>query len=77
MENERIERGVWRVLVRTAWRDTTLKRIIPFDLVYGHYKLLKGKLDSTADYTEKRILLKRLFNLLAVMEFLISINNTP
>jgi len=54
-----------------------LKRIIPFDLVYGHYKLLKGKLDSTADYTEKRILLKRLFNLLAVMEFLISVNNTP
>ena len=54
-----------------------MKKINPFDLVYEQYRRLKEKFSSTGDPLEKRILCKRLINLLAVMEFLISLNNTP
>jgi len=47
----------------------------PFDLVYEQYRRLKKQLYSTSDPQEKNILFKRLVNLLAVMEFLISLNN--
>jgi hypothetical protein len=48
----------------------------PFDLAYEQYQLLKDKLTSTRDAQEKNILFRRLTNLLAVMEFLISLNKT-
>jgi hypothetical protein len=51
-----------------------LKKMKPFDLAYEQYQLLKGKLSSTGDVQEKNVLFKRLANLLAVMEFLISLN---
>jgi len=54
-----------------------LKKMNPFDLAYEQYQLLKEKLRSTGDPQEKNVLFKRLANLLAVMEFLISSNKTP
>lgn len=51
-----------------------MKKINPFNLVYDQYKFLKSKLNLTRDLQEKNILFKRLANLLAVMEFLISSN---
>jgi len=54
-----------------------LKKLNPFDLAYEQYQLLKEKLISTGDPQEKNVLFKRLVNLLAVMEFLISLNKTP
>lgn len=46
----------------------------PFDLAYEQYQLLSNKLSSTRDPQEKNVLFRRLTNLLAVMEFLISLN---
>jgi hypothetical protein len=54
-----------------------LARVNPFDLAYEQYLRLKGKLTASGDPQEKKVLLKRLANLLTVMEFLISLNNTP
>ncbi|MCM0084324.1 hypothetical protein L4X63_22320 [Geomonas sp. Red32] len=49
----------------------------PFDLAYEQYRQLKEKLNLTRDAEEKNLIFKRLVNLLAVMEFLISLNKTP
>jgi hypothetical protein len=54
-----------------------VKTLKPFDLAYEQYQLLKGKLSSTRDPREKNVLFKRLANLLAVMDFLISLNKVP
>jgi hypothetical protein len=48
----------------------------PFDLAYEQYQLLKDRLKATRDVQEKNVLFKRLANLLAVMEFLTTINKT-
>lgn len=53
-----------------------MKKTKPYDLVAEQYQLLKRKLNSTRDPQEKNILFKRLANLLAVMEFLLSLNKT-
>lgn len=53
-----------------------MKKLNPFDLAYEQYRLLKEKLYSTRDPQEKNILFRRLTNLLAVMEFLVSVNKT-
>ena len=57
-------------------RRKALKKVKPFDLAYEQYKLLKEKLNTTRDVQEKNLIFKRLANLLAVMEFLISLNKT-
>jgi len=54
-----------------------VKKVHPFDLAYEQYQLLSQKLSSTGDPREKNRLFKRLVNLLAVMEFLISLNKAP
>jgi hypothetical protein len=54
-----------------------VKKANPFDLVSEQYQALKAKLRSTCDPQEKNVLFKRLANLLAVMEFLISLNKAP
>ncbi len=54
-----------------------MNTINPFDLAFEQYQLLKDKLGATGDPQEKNILFKRLVNLLAVMEFLVSLNKTP
>ena len=54
-----------------------MNTIKPFDLAYEQYQILKDKLSSTGDPQEKNILFKRLVNLLAVMEFLVSLNKAP
>lgn len=54
-----------------------MKKLNPFDLAYEQYLLLKEKLSSTGDAQEKNLLFKRLVNLLAVMEFLVSLNKVP
>jgi hypothetical protein len=56
--------------------EMPLKKLKPFDLAYEQYQLLKEKLSSTGDPQEKNVLFKRLANLLAVMEFLVSLNKT-
>jgi len=53
-----------------------LKKVKPFDIAYEQYQLLKEKLRSTCDVQEKNVIFKRLANLLAVMEFLASVNKT-
>ncbi|GFO55508.1 hypothetical protein GMSM_25150 [Geomonas sp. Red276] len=54
-----------------------MKNMKPFDLAYEQYRQLKEKLNLTRDAEEKNLIFKRLVNLLAVMEFLISLNKTP
>lgn len=51
-----------------------MKRPKPFDLAYEQYQLLMAKFKATKDMQEKNMLFRRLTNLLAVMEFLISIH---
>lgn len=53
------------------------KKLSPFDMAHEQYLLLKERLSSTGDPQEKNVIFKRLVNLLAVMEFLISLNKTP
>jgi hypothetical protein len=52
------------------------RKLNPFDVAYDQYKMLKEKLGSTRDVQEKNVLFKRLTNLLAVMEFLVSLNKS-
>jgi hypothetical protein len=59
------------------WRNFAVKKVSPFDLAYEQYQLLSNKLVATGDPKEKNLLFKRLVNLLAVMEFLISLNKAP
>jgi len=54
-----------------------MKKINPIEVVQEQYQLLKEKLLTTQDIREKNILFKRLFNLLAVLQFLISTNKIP
>lgn len=53
-----------------------MKNVNPFDLAFEQYQLLKEKLSTTGDAQEKNVLFKRLVNLLAVMQFLVSLNKT-
>lgn len=48
----------------------------PLDLVIDQYQILMTKLKSTRDVQEKNKLFRRLANLLAVMEFLLSVNKS-
>ena len=52
------------------------RSINPFNLINQQYNMLRFKLNSTGDPEKRKILAKRLLNLLAVMEFLISVNNS-
>jgi hypothetical protein len=52
-----------------------MESLDPFNVVHSQYKLLSERLDSTSSAKEVGILFKRLVNLIAVMEFLISLNN--
>lgn len=54
-----------------------MSKVNPFDLAYEQYRLLKEKLTSTGDPKEKNQIFRRLLNLLAVMEFLTSLNKVP
>ncbi|QXE89004.1 hypothetical protein [Geomonas subterranea] len=51
-----------------------MKKKKPFDLAHEQYQLLMTKFKTTKDLREKNMLFRRLTNLLAVMEFLISIH---
>ncbi len=51
-----------------------IKNINPLDLVYEQFQQLKGKLKATCDAGEKKILLKRLVNLVGVIQFLLTIH---
>ena len=55
-------------------KEKSVSKINPFNLVYEQYKIIQSKLNLTGDPQEKNILFKRLANLLAVMEYLISLN---
>lgn len=49
-----------------------MKTVRPFDVTFEQYNRLKEQLKNTADVKEKNKLFRRLVNLLAVMEFLIT-----
>jgi hypothetical protein len=51
-----------------------IKKINPLDLLNDQYQNLKEKLRSARDDKEKKVIFRRLVNLLGVMQFLISIN---
>ncbi|WP_156912177.1 hypothetical protein [Citrifermentans bremense] len=53
-----------------------LKTPKPLDLVIDQYQILMTKLKSTRDVQEKNKLFRRLANLLAVMEFLLTVNKS-
>jgi len=54
--------------------EAIMKKINPLEVVQEQYHYLMEKLRSTQDVREKKVLLKRLINLVGVMQFLISIN---
>lgn len=54
-----------------------MKTLNPIDLVNEQYQLLMSKLNATRDLQEKNKIFRRLANLVAVMEFLISLNKAP
>ncbi len=54
-----------------------IKKINPLDLVNEQYQNLKEKFKSARDHKEKKVIFRRLVNLLGVMQFLISINKGP
>jgi hypothetical protein len=54
-----------------------IKEINPLDLVKDQYQNLKEKFRSARDDKEKKVIFRRLVNLLGVMQFLISINKGP
>lgn len=54
-----------------------MRKVNPFDMAYEQYQLLNAKLRLTGDPKEKNRLFRRLVNLLAVMEFLVSLNKVP
>ena len=51
-----------------------MKKINPLQVVQEQYQHLKNKLRSTNDVREKKVILKRLLNLVGVMQFLISVS---
>ena len=73
---DRKERQGYIILIKIR-EEKELKKMNPFDLAFEQYQLLKAKLSSTGDPQEKNVLFKRLVNLLAVMEFLVSLNKAP
>jgi hypothetical protein len=73
---DRKEAQGYIILIKIT-EEKELKKLNPFDLAYEQYQLLKAKLSSTGDPQEKNVLFKRLVNLLAVMEFLVSLNKAP
>jgi hypothetical protein len=52
-----------------------MKKINPLEVVQEQYQHLKEKLRSTHDVREMKVIIKRLINLVEVMQFLISISN--
>ena len=63
-------------LIKNHTGEPHVKKLKPFDLAYEQYRSLKEKLNSTRDPQEKNIIFRRFTNLLAVMEFLVSLNKT-
>jgi hypothetical protein len=53
-----------------------MQNINPFHIINQQCKILKHRLRSTVDPVKRKILSKRIINLLAVIEFLVSINNS-
>ncbi len=51
-----------------------LKRINPLDLVYDQFRQLREKLKTTGDVRERKILLRRLVNIVGVIQFLLTMN---
>ena len=51
-----------------------MKKINSLEVVQEQYQHLKEKLRSTHDVGEKKVLFKRLINLVGVIQFLISIS---
>jgi hypothetical protein len=51
-----------------------MKNISPLEVVQEQYLHLKNKLRSTEDVQERKIILKRIVNLVGVMQFLISVS---
>ncbi len=50
------------------------KNINPLDLVYEQFQQLREKFKNTGDLQERKVLLRRLINLVGVIQFLMSIN---
>ena len=54
--------------------EAIMKKINPLEVVQEQYQYLKEKLRSTHDVREMKVIIKRLINLVGVMQFLISIS---
>ena len=51
------------------------KRINPLDLVYDQFRQLKERLKTTGDAQERKVLLRRLVNIVGVIQFLLTMHN--
>ena len=54
--------------------ESIMNKINPLEVVQEQYHYLKEKLRSTHDAREMKVIVKRLINLVGVMEFLISVS---
>jgi hypothetical protein len=54
--------------------ESIMNKINPLEVVQEQYQYLKEKLRSTHDAREMKVIVKRLINLVGVMEFLISVS---
>lgn len=52
-----------------------MKKIDPIEVVQEQSLHLKNKLRSTKDVRERKLILKRIANLVGVMQFLLSVSN--
>ena len=55
-------------------REFIMNKINSLEVVQEQYQYLKEKLRSTHDVREMKVIIKRLINLVGVMQFLISIS---
>ncbi len=53
-----------------------LKRINPLDLVFDQFQQLRAKFKTTGDARERKILLRRLVNIVGVIHFLLAMNKS-
>jgi len=53
------------------------KSINPLDLVYEQFQQLRERLKTTCDLGEKKILLRRLVNIVGVIQFLLTMKKGP
>lgn len=53
-----------------------LKGVNPLDLVYDQFRQLRERFRTAGDAQERKVLLRRLVNIVGVIQFLLTINRS-